>query len=76
MPTVVKNRKVKIGREARSRLTDLLSEKLGMVLTNLTREYKGGTMTPDKALGFVAELACLEGLVSVVQREADEERRS
>ena len=67
--------KVKIGREARARLSALLSEKVEVVLTNLTREHRGGTMTPDKALMFVAQLACLEELASHVSREAEEEAR-
>lgn len=68
--------KVKLGREARARLSAMLSEEINTVLIHLTGEVRGGTMNSEKALMFVAELARLKGLTSRVDRENQEERRS
>lgn len=57
-------------------MLELLRERHTGIVLALTREYKGGTMTPDKAIGYVAELATVSGLMSVIDGEAKEEGRS
>lgn len=66
---------LKLGLEARTRMLSLLSERKDRILMALTSEYKGGTMTPDKAMGFVGEISCVMGLIGRVTEEGKEERR-
>lgn len=65
-----------MGLAARTRMLELLREKQHGILAALTMEYKGGIVTSEKAIGYVAELATVNGLISGLTTEAEEERRS
>lgn len=57
-------------------MLELLREKQHNILNTLTMQYKGEKMTSEMAIGFVAELAAIQGLLSSLTTEAEEERRS
>lgn len=57
-------------------MLELLREKQSNILTALTIQYKGEKMTSEMAIGFVAELATIQGLISSTNGEAEEERRN
>lgn len=68
--------KTKIGLQARTRMLELLREKQSNIMAALTMQYKGEKITSEMAIGFVAELATIQGLISSLTTEAEEERRS
>lgn len=64
-----------LGPEARARLTMYGREQIHRVLTALTGEVKGGTMTSEKALVLVAELATLQSFIQKIDKEVLEAQR-